>query len=99
MVQAHIVGRYIFLKLIEETTIHIHHIKSADYAKSLIDMIIKYQLGKINEIKEYTGENVKVSCDSIETSNELVKEQWDYFVMDMASASDEKIKGKYHGYV
>ena len=62
-------------------------------------MIIKYQLGKINEIKEYTGENVKVSCDSIETSNELVKEQWDYFVMDMASASDEKIKGKYHGYV
>ena len=23
-----------------------------DYAKSLIDMIIKYQLGKINEIKE-----------------------------------------------
>lgn len=70
-----------------------------DYAKSLIDMIIKYQLGKINEIKEYTGENVKVSCDSIETSNELVKEQWDYFVMDMASASDEKIKGKYHGYV
>ena len=99
MVQAHIVGRYIFLRLIEETTIHIHHIKSADYAKSLIDMIIKYQLGKINEIKEYTGENVKVSCDSIETSNELVKEQWDYFVMDMASASDEKIKGKYHGYV
>lgn len=70
-----------------------------DYAKLLIDMIIKYQLGKINEIKEYTGENVKVSCDSIETSNELVKEQWDYFVMDMASASDEKIKGKYHGYV
>lgn len=70
-----------------------------DYAKSLIDMTIKYQLGKINEIKEYTGENVKVSCDSIETSNELVKEQWDYFVMDMASASDEKIKGKYHGYV
>lgn len=70
-----------------------------NYAKSLIDMIIKYQLGKINEIKEYTGENVKVSCDSIETSNELVKEQWDYFVMDMASASDEKIKGKYHGYV
>lgn len=70
-----------------------------DYAKSLIDMIIEYQLGKINEIKEYTGENVKVSCDSIETSNELVKEQWDYFVMDMASASDEKIKGKYHGYV
>lgn len=70
-----------------------------DYAKSLIDMITKYQLEKINEIKEYTGENVKVSCDSIETSNELVKEQWDYFVMDMASASDEKIKGKYHGYV
>jgi hypothetical protein len=70
-----------------------------DYAKKLIDMVIKYQLGKINEIKEYTGENTKVSCDSIETRNELVKEQWDYFVMDIANASDEKIKGKYHGYV
>ena len=71
----------------------------SDYAKSLIDMIIKYQLGKINEIKTYTGENTKVSCDSIKTSNALVKEQWDYFVMDIASASDEKIEGRYHGYV
>ncbi len=70
-----------------------------DYARTLVDMIIKYQLGKVNEIKEYTGENTKVSCDSIETSNELVKEQWDYFVMDIAGASDEKIEGKYHGYV
>lgn len=69
------------------------------YANSLVDMIIKYQLGKIDEIKEYTGENTKISCDSIETDNELVKEQWDYFAMDIAEASDEKVKGKYHGYV
>lgn len=69
------------------------------YAKSLVEMVVKYQLEKINEIKDYTGENTKVSCDRIETSNELVKEQWDYFVKDIASASDEKVEGKYHGYV
>ena len=34
-----------------------------EYAKILIDMVIKYQMKKINEIKEYTGENTKVSCD------------------------------------
>ena len=70
-----------------------------EYAKILIDMVIKYQMKKINEIKEYTGENTKVSCDRIETSSELVKEQWDYFVKDIAEASDEKVEGKYHGYV
>ena len=69
------------------------------YVKALIGMVTKYQLGKIHEIKEYTGENTKISCDRIETSNELVKEQWDYFVMDIATASDEKVDGKYHGYV
>lgn len=70
-----------------------------EYAKSLMDMVIKFQLKKIDEIKDYTGENTKVSCDKIETNNELVKEQWDYFVQDIANASDEKIEGKYHGYV
>lgn len=69
------------------------------YAKSLVGMVVKYQLGKINEIKEYTGENTKISCDRIETSNELVKEQWDYFVRDIAAASDEKVDEKYYGYV
>ena len=69
------------------------------YAQSLVNMIVKYQLGKISEIKDYTGENTKVSCDKIKTSNELVKEQWDYFVRDIADASDEKVEGKYHGYV
>ena len=70
-----------------------------NYANSLIEMVVRCQLGKINDIKEYTGENTKVSCDSIATSNELVKEQWDYFVLDIAEASDEKVEGKYHGYV
>lgn len=70
-----------------------------EYAQSLVNMIVKHQLGKRTEIKDYTGENTKVSCDKIETSNELVKEQWDYFVRDIADASDEKVEGKYHGYV
>jgi hypothetical protein len=69
------------------------------YTKALIDMIIKCQLGKIAEVKDYTGENTKVSCDKIETNNELMKKQWDYFVKDIADATDERVKGKYHGYV
>lgn len=68
------------------------------YVQTLIKMIIDNQLEKVSEIKQYTGENSKVSCDMIETSNELIKEQWDYFVRDIAEASDEKVKGKYHGY-
>ena len=62
-------------------------------------MVVKYQLDKITQIKDYTGENTKFSCDRIETNNVLVKEQWDYFVEDIACASDEKIEGKYNGYV
>ena len=71
----------------------------AAYAKTLAGMVASRQLDKVSEIKDYTGENTKISCDRIETSNELVKEQWDYFVMDIVNASDEKVEGKYHGYV
>lgn len=71
----------------------------AAYAKALAGMVANRQLDKVNEIRDYTGENTKISCDRIETGNELVKEQWDYFVMDIVNASDEKVEGKYHGYV
>lgn len=71
----------------------------ATYAKTLAGMVASRQLDKVSEIKDYTGENTKISCDRIETGNELVKEQWDYFVMDIVNASDEKVEGKYHGYV
>lgn len=69
------------------------------YAYSLIDMIIKFQIGKISEVRKYTGENTKISCDMIETYNDLIEAQWEYLVSDIAEASDEKIKGKYHGYL
>lgn len=71
----------------------------AVYAKTLAGIVASRQLDKVSEIKDYTGENTKISCDRIETGNELVKEQWDYFVMDIVNASDEKVEGKYHGYV
>ena len=71
----------------------------AAYAKALAGMVANRQLDKVSEIRDYTGENTKISCDRIETGNELVKEQWDYFVMDIVNASDEKVEGKYHGYV
>lgn len=69
------------------------------YTKSLAEMVKKYQLGKIEEIKEYTGENTKISCDVINTDHELLKEQWDFFVQDVAASSDEKVEGKFQGYV
>jgi hypothetical protein len=69
------------------------------YARTLTEMIVKHQLNKIDEIKEYTGENTKISCDSIATNNDLVKEQWHYLATDIAEASDENVKGKFHGYV
>lgn len=69
------------------------------YIDKLIEMVIENQLGKVSEIKKYTGENAKISCDMIEIDNELVKEQWDYLVRDIAEASDEKVTGKYHGYI
>lgn len=69
------------------------------YAEQLTEMIIKYQIGKIQEVKEYTGENAVISCDFIDINNELIKEQWDYFAEDISRASDEKVKGKYHGYL
>ena len=56
-------------------------------------MVVKYQLDKITEIKDYTGENTKVSCDRIETNNVLVKEQWDYFVEDIHVLRMKKLKG------
>ena len=71
----------------------------AAYAKALAGTVANRQLNKVSEISDYTGENTKISCDRIETCNELVKEQWDYFVMDIVNASDEKVEGKYHGYV
>lgn len=30
-----------------------------EYARILIDMVVKYQLDKITEIKDYTGENTR----------------------------------------
>lgn len=69
------------------------------YAQSLSDMMLNHQLNKIDDVKDYTGENTKISCDKIKVENELIKEQWDCLVADVAEPSDEKIKGKYHGYI
>ena len=59
-----------------------------EYAKILIDMVIKYQMKKINEIKEYTGENTKVSCDRIETSSFSVWNQ-EFQAMKLIVPSNE----------
>lgn len=42
------------------------------YAVSLAHMINKFQVEKIDEVHEYTGENTKVSCDKLAVNNELL---------------------------
>lgn len=70
-----------------------------EYACVLMNMIEKFQISKIEEVHNYTGENTKVSCDKISIEDELIKEPWNYLVKDVAEASDEKISGKYNGYI
>ena len=69
-----------------------------DYAISLTETIVNFKFKKIDSIADYTGENTITSCNKIATSNELIKNQWNLFVSDIAVASDEEIKGKYQGY-
>lgn len=69
------------------------------YAKELMGAVGKYQLEKLEKVQLYTGENSKVACDKISLENELIKEGWEYLFNDIAEASDEKITGKYNGYI
>lgn len=69
------------------------------YVKSLADMVCRFQLSKIESVKDYTGENTKITCDKIRIDNELIREQWEYLVRDVIEASDERVKGKYSGYI
>lgn len=69
------------------------------YAKSLMEVVGKYQIEKIEKVQLYTGENSKVICDKISLQNKLIKEGWEYLFNDIAEASDQKITGRYHGYI
>ena len=69
------------------------------YAKSLMSCVNQFQIGPIESVQEYDGENTKVSCDKLVTDNELVAAQLTTFVTALGKASDEKVKGKIHGYV
>lgn len=69
------------------------------YAESLLNMVKKYQIDGIDSVKEYTGDNSKVSCDKLNVDNVLIKEQWDYLVETVGNSLDEKIEGKYQAYI
>lgn len=69
------------------------------YAESLLNMVKKNQIKEIEAVKEYTGDNSKVSCDKLNIDNVLIKEQWDYLVETVGKSVDEKIEGKYQAYI
>lgn len=69
------------------------------YARALMQTEEKYKIEKIEQVQLYTGENSKVVCDKISLCNNLIKKDWEYLFNDIANASDEKIQGKYNGYI
>ena len=58
-----------------------------------------FQVDKISQVQEYDGENTKVSCDKLKTSNPLIAEQWMAFVNAVGNSSDSKIEEKVNGYI
>lgn len=71
----------------------------SSYVESLNNMIRKFQVSKIEEVQEYTGENSKVSCDKIALDNELIKDNWDCLVRDVQNSSDRRVGETYNGYI
>ena len=71
-----------------------------NFGENLVECIKKYQLDKITEIENYCGENSKITCDSLELTNEVISENWGYFETSLRSSvidSNENVKIK--GYV
>lgn len=69
------------------------------YAVNLIKACHTFQINKISQVQEYDGENTKVSCDKLNTSNPLVAEQWKAFTDAVGNSSDSKVEGKVNGYI
>ncbi len=69
------------------------------YAEKLMEMVGKYQIGKIELVQPYTGENSQVACDKISLESPFIREGWEYLLHDIAEAGDRKISGKYNGYI
>ena len=70
-----------------------------DYAKNLLDTTKHFQIDTISSVQDYDGENTKVSCDKILLDNQMIYEQWNNLVSAVASATDEKFRGKIMGYI
>lgn len=69
------------------------------YAERLMGVVKKNQIAGLERVQEYTGDNSKVSCDKISLENSLIKEKWEQLFEGIGCASDQKISGKYQGYI
>ena len=83
-------------------TVHKVRFRNRDYLSSYVQALVKtiggYQMKRVDEVRDYTGENSKVACDRLDLKGELVGGCWDIFENDLVHASPEKIRGKYNGY-
>lgn len=69
------------------------------YANNLINTSRVFQINKISQVQAYDGENTKVSCDKLSTSDPLVADQWSAFANAVGNSADSKIEGKVNGYI
>lgn len=69
------------------------------YLLSLINCIVYNQLEPLESIENYTGDNLKVTCDKIPLINTMIEESWKNFLNDIEMSDDNKIKGKINGYM
>jgi len=71
----------------------------SDYSSKLCEMINKFQIEKLEDVQKYDGANSKLSCDKLGTDNDLIAEQWEYFTQSVGEATDNRLSGKYQGYI
>lgn len=70
-----------------------------NYANNLLGCVKNAQLDKIENIEDYDGDNPNLTCDKIETTNDLIKTNWNNLIEQIAQPTTTDIKNKVKGYV
>lgn len=70
-----------------------------NYANNLLTCVKNIQLEGIDDIQEYNGQNPNLTCDKIETENELIKNNWNNLIEQISQPTTTEIKNKIKGYM